>query len=1092
MANNLLCRARVPGVVSLHMVRRARPVVLALLLALVMLASQVAPTAAVMLPSRPTGVPNPPERDTSNTQIVLSGLGPGRGVNGFIADPTNPFDPVLDGYPPSNPTTGFTPNDEGFAGVIYGAPTDGGPTMSLYCFDILTSTWPGVGYVLGTWDAATVPNVGYVARILSEYYPFVPDQPSALAGNPTEMAAAVQAAIWFFSDRYVLSTSDPNHDIVAGIVAHIIAAGPLAAPTPPTLSISPTNASGPSTGAVVGPFTVMSGSGSATVRAAGANMFSDAAGTVPIADGSTVPSGTQIWLRSTGTTSAVLLATAVATVPQQNVYLYDGNAGVSDAQKLILAQDATLTTTVSATAEFKAVGSLTVQKTIAGPAAGRQAQVTIHTVCDNTPLIPDFVIASGTPAGTTSRTYTSIPAGSICTITETVDGQTSTVLVNVSGDGQQVTIPTNSSVTATVTDTYDFVPGSLTVVKNITGPGAGLQGAVTIHVDCGGGLTHDFVIPAGTPAGSTSGTLDDIPAGSTCTVSETAFGTNSEVTVTVTGGGPVTVPAAGASQSELTDDYALNPGSLVVKKTIAGAAASLQDQVTISVECDGTPLTPDFVIPAETAAGTVTSPPYTGIPAGSICTATEAPDGSTSTVAAEVTGDNGTPITITPGGQETAAITDTYTDISGQLIVNKIITGNGADLHGPITITVSCPGVPANLTPDFTIPAGAPSTSKTYTGLPPDVACTLAESVNGAISGIVDVTTTITQPLPVSSTGSVEADVTDDYVALVGSLTVTKTIAGPAAGQQGAVTIGVFCNGVPLSQTPPIVIPANAPAGPTSQIFTGIPDGTKCIVFEIADGRTSTVSVTVTGRVQSTTVTAGATATVAVTDTYSPSSGTIIVPKLLAGPFAGQQGPITIAATCNGALLPSIVIPAGTPAGLQTPAFNNVPPGSSCTITETADGATSTVTVTVLPTNTQTVTVAGGAVVVVPFINIFADTPGTLTVTKNISGSGAGQQGPVSLLVDCGEPAYQFAFLVPAGTPAGSVSRSFDNIPAGSTCTITETSTGQTSTVTAAVAGSGQQVTIAAGATATVQVTDTFTATAPVAPITNVTVPVTA
>ena len=184
----------------------------------------------------------------------------------------------------------------------------------------------------------------------------------------------------------------------------------------------------------------------------------------------------QIWLKSTGPTSAVLQATAKATVPQQNVYLYDGNSpGVNDAQRLILALDSELTTTVTANAEFKAVGSLVVQKTIAGPAAGSQGQVTIHTVCDGTALTPDFVVASGSPAGTTSRTYTGIPSGSMCTITETANGteRTTNVTVNVAGDGQQVTIPQNSTVTATVTDTYDFVPGSLTVVKNITGAGAG-------------------------------------------------------------------------------------------------------------------------------------------------------------------------------------------------------------------------------------------------------------------------------------------------------------------------------------------------------------------------------------------------------------------------------------------------------------------------------------------------------------------------------------------------------------------------------------------------------------------------------------------
>ena len=217
----------------------------------------------------------------------MSGTGPGRGVSGFIPDATNPFDPVLNGYPTSNPTTGFTPKDEGFAGVIFGQPTDGSATLSLYCFDLFTDTWPGIGYALGTWDAATVPNVGYVARILNEYYPFVPTQPAGLA-NTTEQAAAVQAAIWFFSDRYVLNTSDPLHDTVAAIVAHIISEGPATAPPAPSLAITPTNASGASTNAIVGPFTVTSGAGSATVTATGADMFSDAAGTSSIANGATV------------------------------------------------------------------------------------------------------------------------------------------------------------------------------------------------------------------------------------------------------------------------------------------------------------------------------------------------------------------------------------------------------------------------------------------------------------------------------------------------------------------------------------------------------------------------------------------------------------------------------------------------------------------------------------------------------------------------------------------------------------------------------------------------------------------------------------
>ena len=93
--------------------------------------------------------------------------------------------------------------------------------------------------------------------------------------------------------------------------------------------------------------------------------------------------GTKIWVRSTGPSAVVLEATATATVPSGNVYLYDGNTGgVNDAQQLILAENATLRTTVQATAQFLPPGSLVVKKTIAGPAAGSQGQVVIHMVCD--------------------------------------------------------------------------------------------------------------------------------------------------------------------------------------------------------------------------------------------------------------------------------------------------------------------------------------------------------------------------------------------------------------------------------------------------------------------------------------------------------------------------------------------------------------------------------------------------------------------------------------------------------------------------------------------------------------------------------------
>ena len=296
--------------------------------------------------------------------MTVTSWSPGQGVTGFIADPANPFDPATEDYPTCSTTcSGFHSQNEGFAGVIHGTPTGGGATLNLYCIDINTNTTTGIGYELGSWDAGGVsPRVGYVARLLNEYYPHT-NEPAGLT-DPNEKAAAVQAAIWFFSDRYVLSTSDAAlHNAVVAIVNQVKADGPLFQPPPPSLTITPPSASG-AAGSAVGPFTVTTDTGRrrrrrprdtgvATVTATGGSMFSDAAGTVSIANGATVSSGQRIWMRSSGgSSSAVLEAKATATVPSGNVYLYAGNNGVNDAQRLILAENATLTTTVKATAQF--------------------------------------------------------------------------------------------------------------------------------------------------------------------------------------------------------------------------------------------------------------------------------------------------------------------------------------------------------------------------------------------------------------------------------------------------------------------------------------------------------------------------------------------------------------------------------------------------------------------------------------------------------------------------------------------------------------------------------------------------------------------
>ncbi len=632
----------------------------ALVVIVVALLPALLATPGFAVPGDPRNTP----RTGPNTQLVMTGTGPGQGVSGGIAPIGSSFDPLA-GYPADIPA-GFETLNEGFAGVILAQAQGNGDTLSMYCIDIRTSTYPGIGYENGTWDASNVPNVGYVARLLNGYYP-ITGEPAA-APNVNARAAAVQAAIWFFTDKYVLAPADPVRDLAAGIVADVIAQGPLVQPPPPNLVIDPRSDRGPAD-AVLGPFTVTGDSGqSVTVAATGASMYSDAAGTTPIATNATVPVGQQIWLRAgvPGAGTATLTATGVATVPTGNVFLYDQNTpGVNDAQRLILAETGQITVTAQATAEFFDTGSLQVSKTIDGPAAGQQGEIVIGVVCNEVAL-DDFVIPAGAGVigGPQSTTYTGIETPATCTITETSDGGSSTVTVVTVNGSQVVDLPADADpadVTAAdpIGNTYDRAPGSLVVTKTIAGSAAGQQGDVVITVSCTNGLNQTITVPAGS-TGTTVQTFGDLPAGTVCTVTETADGATATTSVTTIGSPTeVEIPAGDAAAVQITNTYEPAPGSLVVTKTIAGSAAGQQGEVVINVSCSNG-LNQDIVIPAGTTGDT--SQTFDGLPAGTECTLTETADGVTvGTSVSTVIGTD--PIVIPAGIRVGVSLTNTYSPV---------------------------------------------------------------------------------------------------------------------------------------------------------------------------------------------------------------------------------------------------------------------------------------------------------------------------------------------------------------------------------------------------------------------------------------------
>lgn len=508
-----------------------------------------------------------------NSDIEMTGTGPGENIRGFLAaTPTIP-DPLAP-YPAENPVG--VPTSDHFSGIITTADVND-PTAvgQMYCINIRVVTTDGVGYVNGTWEESNVPNIGYVNYILNNYYPANPALPAGLTTN--QQAAAVQAAIWYFTDGYLVNTAQTDiRPAVEAIVADAQANGPLLEPPAPDVTITPASAAAP-VGSPAGPYTVAA-EGAAELSVSvptGYTMYTDAAGTAPLANPSTVPSGTQIWVGGPpeSTTPGVLSARASVTVQTGSVYLYDrSDPGREDAQRLILAVTTELNASAQATAEFFVAGNLLVNKTFAGGAVGSQGAITLTVDCGAAGAFV-FDIPAGTATGV-SETVTGLPVGTVCAVTEEVTGSTTEVTVTPVLP-EPVTIAEGENVLE-VTNNVEFNPGNLVVAKTIVGSGAGLQDAVVLHVQCGDGLIDETVtIPAGTTAGTFTQLYEGIPAGVMCRVSEPTSGVNEDVTVQSSGTAEVTILPGQVQTAEVVNEYAPVPVTERLPRTGAEDTAAM-------------------------------------------------------------------------------------------------------------------------------------------------------------------------------------------------------------------------------------------------------------------------------------------------------------------------------------------------------------------------------------------------------------------------------------------------------------------------------------------------------------------------------------
>ncbi len=434
-----------------------------------------------------------------------------------------------------------------------------------YCIDLATQTTIGIHYELGDWTEANVPNLPYVQWILENHYP---NDAAAPSGTPAEKVRAVQGAIWYFTDRFVVAPAYASERAaVQQIVeaAQAALAGPVPpAPSRPTLTVTPATLDGLADGQIVGPFTVGGNVTDAAITiSASTSVFRDSLGTLPVVDGDRFDSGDQLWIEyDPGVEDQRFTLAAQEQIEVGNVFLYDGhNPPLTEAQKLVLAAQAFVTVQASASVVPEEAGALQVEAFIAGPAAGSQGRITLEAECVQSAVGWRRASVFEVPAGRTEPAVFSqagIPEGAVCAVTQTADGATPRVRLAGSvlapPDGA-VAITSGATSRIEITDTYAFAPGSVNVVVSVGGDAAGLQGAIEVRVDCTLGAataSGSFTVPAAAAGTSLAGTLTGVAPGSVCVARQTASGADADAVLVSSAISPASVVVAGGDVATIT------------------------------------------------------------------------------------------------------------------------------------------------------------------------------------------------------------------------------------------------------------------------------------------------------------------------------------------------------------------------------------------------------------------------------------------------------------------------------------------------------------------------------------------------------------
>ncbi len=744
-------------------------------------------------------------------------------------------------------------------------------------------------------------------------------------------------------------------------------------------------------------------------------------------------------------------------------------------------------------------------------------------------VIPEGERAFSLRAGV-AKEFTGLPAGASCSVAETYPagaGGTALVVTQgavatpISGTTAGFDLVAGDAGATTIDATNTYTTGAVTITKALAGPGAALWAdqAFEAELTCTSSDADPAVVYSARHTLTrldTTWTVADLASGANCTVTETRTGGANASNVT---DGTFTVGTDPAKPAKVTITNTFGSGSVVVSKHVlangqATAVSPWADgSYPVTLDCtrqvDGTstPVTvPGGATRQLTAAG-LWAVTFDGLPTGATCAASE---GTVALSPAQP--DPVVTITdpVTVGDGTSASITITNDFPAGSLVITKALAGAGTSFFTAATFTVSCTlaGYPSTVyaATGVTLTSGA-LTSAPLGPIPFGAECTVHESgTGGADATPADQVVTIT-PNPLTSDVTT-VGFTNSFSA--GTVTISKSLAGPAAAEAWATAptfaIAVKCG---LAAAGPYSYDATVnlkggqsvplkDAGGNTRLF---PVGTHCwatetgtagAVTSVVDHDTFANGVIVQaapGSVQS--------LSIAATNSYTYAGFTVTKTVVTSG-ATDQDGTalvytptFTFTASClfNGSEVVKVADRTFTltkqgDGSWSSKAFDHLPTGAGCTITETGKAsATSTQvqvtqngvagTKTTSATSTFSLAEGDASTTTAAFTNTYG--VGRATVAKVVTGAGAvWATAPFTVHVECTAPGFIAGTVYAKDLPFSSSSlgpTSIENLPTGASCTTTETKAGGANSV----GYTNGTFTVGTGTTA-VTVTNTFTA----------------